>query len=78
MVGQVMQLAESGGKPAVITYLCQEFGADPVEQGSDVLIGSHIVRFDSDGNFLGIDSDPSETATAIKKLPPSSSSSGSS
>ena len=64
---QVMELMESGGKSKVIEYLSNEFNADPIEHGNDVLIGSQLIRFDSDGNFLGMSSDSGQPSIAVPK-----------
>ncbi len=78
MYGRVMELSESGGKSAVIAYLAEEFDADPIEQGNNVLIGSYLFLFDSDGNFQSMESDPNwpTIAIAVKKPPPDSNNSG--
>ena len=65
--GRVMELSNAGGKAAVVEFLSEEFGASPLEKGNDVVIGSKLVQFDEDGQFLGMSDEFQRPNIAIRK-----------
>jgi len=70
MHGEIAGLAESGGKAGVFNFLSETFDFTPEIKGDFVLIGSVMIQFDNDDNFLGLSGATDLLKVLSRKAPP--------